>query len=422
MRKHTALITLTSVVVTAVMVSAITGSKMSMFRPGPMFDGHQRFADGCFACHEKWSGVDDRKCLSCHENFIGVDTHGAARMVNPVRAVVPERLASASCVTCHREHRSIEAKSGYTGPPGLCAMCHPKRRLNEGHAGFDPESCSTPSCHRYHFNIGADDFARADKRVILPRSKVVEAPSGGEHVGIVSAGVNKMRRTVFYKSNPVIMAQYQISPHYGTQATCDRCHKGKIRTSAQRAAINKRPGARVCMECHPVQTRGYGSGRHGAHDLQGLEPFTDPGQQVGCGGCHDVHSLGMQEARRRACERCHARSAHVANYSKSGHYRYLSDPVFSYKPMTGVDCAGCHMPRLERNGSATEHNESWLVSTRERMAVYVCVRCHGLAFSLQSLYDPKVVRSNFTIAPTTEPPGLAYAFREYSPGSRKQDR
>jgi formate-dependent nitrite reductase cytochrome c552 subunit len=128
---------------------------------------------------------------------------------------------------------------------------------------------------------------------------------------------------------------------------------------------------------------------------------------MGCGACHDSHSLRLENAGKAACLECHT-DTHARNYEKSGHNRYLTDPVLENKPMTGVDCAGCHMPRLAELGGYTDHNETLSSSSRETMALTVCANCHGLRFALMAVYDIGTTLSNFTTAPSNTPHGIGY--------------
>jgi len=218
--------------------------------------------------------------------------------------------------------------------------------------------------------------------------------------------MDSLRASGLFKNNPVISARYLIGAHYGTKATCGRCHR------TPSGAFIKKPRFTLCADCHEGQTRTFGEGAHGAGRTPGTGDATD--RRPGCGACHDSHSLRLENARREACAGCHGEDLHVQNYEKSGHYRFLSDPVFAHKPMTGIDCAGCHMPRVRAarpglDAGVTDHNESWTVAYKEAMATQVCADCHGLLFALRALYDREVVRSNFTVAPTAPPPGLEYA-------------
>lgn len=400
MNRPAALIAAATALAAAGLALAMAGPGTVLYRPGGVHPGHDRFAAACAACHEKWKGPTAESCAECHFELHSKDTHPAAKLARPVDAKVPQALSGATCVTCHREHRG-PSRAGYTGPEGLCVMCHPAGTLNEGHAGFSAGSCRTPSCHSYHYNLSRDDYMNAPPARLFEKTLLPEKPATEPAERIGPEAIAAMRKSRFFADNPVIAAQYVVGPHYGTQATCAGCH-------GERGATRS-PNVAVCQKCHEAQTKSYGAGRHGVNDALGLAPLGGEGRQVGCGACHDVHSLGMDEARREACLKCH-QSRHTENYWKSGHWRYLSDPVFAFKPMRGADCAGCHMPRLRRAPGVTWHDVSHSTASKERMAVEVCANCHGLAFALRSLYDPKEAEFNFTFSSISTPPGLDYVY------------
>lgn len=385
------------------MAAAFAGVDRPLFLPAPVSGAHERFEAGCPACHKPWDGPAEERCLACHGRALEDETHRRERMASPAKAHVPEKLSGLGCVSCHREHHPA-AVEGYTGPDGLCVMCHPPEKINEDHAKFGPGSCQESSCHSYHFNFSAREAAAAPDVRLKESSGTTPKLSPRKTPGLSQEALEKMRADYFYRRNTVAAAQYEIGRHWGTKATCRRCHE----TAA--GFLDETPPVKVCAECHDKQTRSFGEGSHGAPAALGVERFVRPGARVGCGDCHDVHSLRLERARRSACLGCHG-GPHVENYENSGHYRYLSDPVFRGKPMTGVDCAGCHMPRSMKLGGATEHNETLTVSSEKVMASMVCSRCHGLRFSLWSLFTPELAGVSFSYAPAgAAPAGVDFLF------------
>jgi len=383
--------------------AAIMGVDRPIFLPSHVSGAHERFVAGCDACHEKWKGPTEKRCMTCHEEALSGDTHSKEKLSDPVRAVIPVAMKGIGCVSCHREHMP-GAKEGYTGPDNFCVTCHKPGSLNHRHVSFSPASCSDESCHTFHSNLSEQEYKAAGSERLEQASKTVEAPAPEKAPRISAAAMASMRNNHFFRDNAIIAAQYEISPHYGTKATCMRCHETKS------GGLDKTPPAKVCAECHKSQTGTFGAGSHGAPDALGVEQYVKKEGRVGCGSCHNVHSLFMEEAGTQACLKCHD-SEHAVNYMKSGHYRYLSDPVFQNKAMTGVDCAGCHMPRSKELGGATNHNESLSVSSKPVMARTVCARCHGMRYALRSLYSDDVILSNFTYSPSGRlPAGLEYAF------------
>jgi formate-dependent nitrite reductase cytochrome c552 subunit len=234
-----------------------------------------------------------------------------------------------------------------------------------------------------------------------PASETLKKPDPLERKIIAPEDIAEMRASMFYRDNPVVSARYEIGAHSGTKATCRFCHGGGAKNA------NLKPGVGVCADCHKTQVTTFVKGRHGAPDgveggwLYGAAP------KMGCGACHDAHSLRVENAGKAACLNCH-KNTHALSHSKSGHNRYLTDPVFEGKPMAGADCATCHMPRLAELGGHTDHDETLSSSSKERMALTVCSLCHGLKFALMALHDADTVRSNFTTAPMRTPVGVEY--------------
>ena len=377
------------------LAAAMAGVAPSLYRPAEVFEGHRAFGEACEACHAFWQGPQDARCLNCHGRFAAHGVHSPRALANPVKAAVPEPMKTAGCVPCHREHRTANTK-GYTGPFPLCVECHPSGRLNPMHRGYQPDSCATASCHSYHITTppdGALDGAR-----MLPESVMVaKAAPAGVKGREPAAAFMAMAASALYRNNPAVAAQYVISPHNGV-ITCDGCHRAN-------GGFEPRPALTVCGRCHERQSATYFEGSHGAGAR-----FISGQAGAPCGACHDGHSASLKESRRGACLRCHA-TEHTSTYEKSGHSRYLSDPALFNKPVTGVDCAGCHLPRRAESGGATDHNETLTSSSRELMASVVCGRCHGAGFALAALYQPPGARTSFIHSPTRIPPGLAHARR-----------
>jgi predicted CXXCH cytochrome family protein len=385
---------------------AITGPYADFFRPGPMFGGHQRFGGVCTACHELWRGPSAEKCVYCHANVVIFNTHSESKFAAPLRAEVDARYKKLTCVGCHREHKGDETGGArYTGKPGMCLDCHKKDGLRSDHQEYAASACAQTACHSYHFNISRGMFDDNAKVRLLEKSMTTRKMEPSGRPPATPAELSVMRESLFYKGNPAIAAKYDIGPHNGSAATCARCH------TTPGGRLVERPSFKDCSGCHTAESYGYSAGRHGAAPFRDAAQFPLPRENVGCGSCHDVHSLILSSARREACKKCHA-GKHVLNYEKSGHYRYLSDPVFALKPVTGVDCAGCHMPKMDDLAGHTMHNESYTISGKLVMAQVVCARCHGMKFNLTNLFDPSVIESNFTYTSSVPAPeGLAGYFR-----------
>ena len=72
-----------------------------------------------------------------------------------------------------------------------------------------------------------------------------------------------------------------------------------------------------------------------------------------------------------------------------------------------MSCATCHLPRhqIEQgNGDRTvvNHNNTYTLLPRDRMVKEVCMNCHGVEYSYNSIFDDDLVEANFDKAPTQE--------------------
>ncbi|MBI4666849.1 MAG: cytochrome c3 family protein [Nitrospinae bacterium] len=401
MRTSTAVILAVTIVSAVGMFTAFAGAGRTQFLPAPLASAHARFGYGCPLCHEPWRGPTQTMCLKCHARGLYQDSHPSGKLASSAKAQTPPELRGLTCMDCHGEHRPTAPKA-YTGPDGLCEKCHEPGQINQDHSRFSGDSCVNPGCHTYHSSMKPDKLAESGNVTLKAITEICPKPAPAKQYAITAEEVVKMRSSRFFKDNLVVAAQYEISAHYGTSATCAKCH------AAYLGVVDEKPEITVCAPCHETQVDTYVTGRHGAPDMAVSPVFSDSAR-MGCGACHDAHNLRLEKAGGEACQTCH-KETHAANFEKSGHNRYLTDPVFAEKALKGVNCAGCHMPRLMELNGHTDHNETVSASSKERMALDVCSRCHGLGFSLQSLYDAEVVKSAFTYRPLLSVEGLTYLF------------
>jgi hypothetical protein len=389
-----------------VIAAAFLGVDRTLFLPAPTTHAHQRVEAACAACHLPWEGPTAEQCLTCHERTLATDTHSPAVLAAPKNAGAIEAVNRDGCLACHKEHRESIGK-GYTGPPDLCRQCHVKEKgANQFHKDTPDDSCATAGCHSFHSNLAADQINNAQLNRLHPVSKTIDPPPHAIARALSRQDIIEMRKGDYYQRNPIIAARYELSKHFGTEATCLHCHE------TPSGGVDNSPPVDACKKCHKAASETFVSGAHGAAERV-IQEGGLGGRKVipiGCGSCHDAHSLMLENARVNACLECH-QTEHAKNYPGSGHARYLTDPVFTNNPLTGIDCAGCHMPHLPELLGHVDHNESLTVSSKERMANHVCSRCHGLYFSLSSLYNEMIVESNFTYTPRHPGEGVEYMFR-----------
>ena len=138
-----------------------------------------------------------------------------------------------------------------------------------------------------------------------------------------------------------------------------------------------------------------------------------------CGTCHRLHPVDTAQAAAEACASCHDDS-HSRAYFDSPHYRlWQAELAGEAPPGTGVSCATCHMPRTVRRGKvSTNHNQNDNLRPNEKMVRSVCLDCHGLGFSLDSLADADLVGRNFSGMPTVHVESIEWAMQRAMSGEQ----
>lgn len=99
----------------------------SIHNPGPVSDAHAYFESDCTACHvgdgprRFGRAVTDAACLTCHDGAIHHPNQKLGRLAieDPLH---PQKMRSASCVTCHVEHRGRPALAATSD--AHCVVCH----------------------------------------------------------------------------------------------------------------------------------------------------------------------------------------------------------------------------------------------------------------------------------------------------------
>jgi hypothetical protein len=169
-----------------------------------------------------------------------------------------------------------------------------------------------------------------------------------------------------------------------------------------------------CARCHAFEDQTFRAGKHGARRAAGLPDLTpadarlpmkaDAHGSLGCGTCHDPHSVDTRRAAVEACQGCHD-DRHTRAFEESPHARTLRHSRGEERPAAAsVTCATCHLPRVEheqdgRRRVAVHHRNTLTLRPRDRMLKLVCQDCHGLRFALSALYDDALVAANFSGRP-----------------------
>lgn len=215
--------------------------------------------------------------------------------------------------------------------------------------------------------------------------------------------------------DPESMSDWLASSHAQAGVNCSACHQ-PINAEGELSAWNDKPGLEGCSSCHGVEVTDFGKGKHGMRLAAGLDPLTpekahlpmhpDSGhEELTCNSCHGAHEYDVQEAAVESCLGCHA-DDHSLAYKSSSHFALWQAELDGLgEPLSGVSCATCHMPRVNKDVSdwlsrvVVEHNQSRYFSPNSKMIRPVCQSCHGLPFSISALSDPELVTNNFQGTP-----------------------
>ncbi|MEM9538155.1 MAG: cytochrome c3 family protein [Cyanobacteria bacterium P01_E01_bin.42] len=206
-----------------------------------------------------------------------------------------------------------------------------------------------------------------------------------------------------------INSLWQKSAHAFADINCSSCH-----LEAETKQLIIAPKFESCQTCHERQVETFLFGKHGVRSLEGLSPLTPAmahlpmketasDRQMNCNTCHDVHSVDTFTASVDSCLSCH-NDTHSLNYVKSKHGLLFAEAKLLPAPTADlVSCATCHLPRQQVEGTKTvfvNHNNTYNLLPRDRMVKDVCMNCHGLEYSYNSIFDDELVEANFNAPPT----------------------
>lgn len=204
---------------------------------------------------------------------------------------------------------------------------------------------------------------------------------------------------------------WQGSAHSLNDVNCSSCHQ-----DAETRAFIAHPNHENCQSCHEQAVDTFLLGKHGIRLLEGETPLMPalarlPMQpnahdlQMTCSTCHDAHSVNTLPAAVDACLTCHSDS-HSLNYENSQHAQlFAADRSLPRPSGTSVSCATCHLPRYElKRGDSSitfvNHNNTYTLLPRDRMVKDVCMTCHGVEYSYNSIFDDDLVEANFDKPPS----------------------
>lgn len=203
---------------------------------------------------------------------------------------------------------------------------------------------------------------------------------------------------------------WQDSAHALNRVNCSSCHE-----SQETKRFVAQPNQESCRSCHEQAVDTFLLGKHGIRLLEGQTPLTPAmarlpmkeaahDLQMTCTACHDVHSVNTVQAAVDSCLTCH-NDTHSLNYEKSTHAQlFVSDRSLPRPSGNSVSCATCHLPRHAVEAGAgtvtrVNHNNTYTLLPRDRMAKEVCMNCHSIEYSYNSIFDDDLVEANFDKSP-----------------------
>lgn len=204
---------------------------------------------------------------------------------------------------------------------------------------------------------------------------------------------------------------WQGSAHGLAEINCSSCH-----LEEKTNKLIAKPTYESCQTCHELQVETFLYGKHGIRFLEGLSPLTPRmaelpmkksalTKEMNCNTCHDVHSVNTFEAAVDSCLTCH-NDSHSLNYKNSKHGRDFFAKIELPRPSEElVTCASCHLPRQHQEITKrvfVNHNNTYNLLPRDRMVADVCMNCHGLEYSYNSIFDNELVEANFNRPPTQD--------------------
>ncbi len=407
----------------------------ALMMPGPLSDGHHQLADDCAACHVNPLGggeVLQQACVDCHGDVRKkpFDSHPAAKFKDPRNAPQLAKIDALHCVTCHTEHKpEIIAKNGLSQPKDLCVHCHADVADDRpSHVGMEFATCTSSGCHNFHDNRALytnflvkhlhEDPIKADGTVPAREfagvvGEIMTYPHDRFPVQALTAG--DMDAPTGAAVTPGIRRDWLETRHAQAGVNCTACHMPPDASGTPMAWTDK-PGTAGCAQCHDLEVKRFGQGKHGMRIAAGLSPMT-PDQarlpmkpdvahaQLTCLSCHGAHRFDVVKAAVEACTGCHD-DQHTLAFENSPHGAlWRKAQAGEIDGDAGVSCATCHMPRVDFDVNdwmsrvMVDHNQSASLSPNSKMIRPACLHCHGLGFSLDALADQALIDRNFNGQP-----------------------
>lgn len=391
------------------------------FLPGQTTHGHHQIEMDCKVCHLPDGGVSDQSCIDCHGKNLksSRDTHPARKFVDPTKAVLLQKIDAQNCLTCHVEHQEERTVAmGVTVPSDFCWNCHESVADDRpSHKGMAFNSCATAGCHNYHDNtalyenflskhMGEDSLLQETQTSLR---KFQQWLRDSDNPSKKQLSTEDEDAPLEWK-NAGVAADWAASPHAIRGVNCTGCHTESETKHAEAHDWIEAPNHDSCAACHEREVNGFLEGKHGMRQAVGLSKMTPElarlpmhaaaaHKSLDCSACHDPHKPDLQFAAFDACRSCHD-DQHSRSYEQSAHFQlWKQETTGEAAAGSGVSCATCHMPR--DSDGVVNHNQNANLRPNEKMARTVCINCHGLQFTLDSLADVALKDNCYSTTPTS---------------------
>lgn len=431
-------------------------NEKKVFMPGPLSSGHHQLAESCDSCHTDAFGggeVLQASCINCHgeDRKKPFDSHPAAKFKDPRNAARLEKINVTECVSCHTEHRpELTLTNGVTQPKDVCFHCHVDIAEDRpSHEGMAFSTCTTSGCHNYHDNRALyTDFLvkHMDQPELLDVrtveildfvsviDQIVEYPI--DDYPIVALQMSDADAPADVNTSEEITQDWLTTRHAQSGVNCSGCHQ-PVDDAGIQAEWSDTPSLDGCTDCHADEVNSFTKGKHGMRLAAGLSPMTpakarlpmqetNAHEELTCNSCHGAHRYDTQHAAVESCLGCHA-DEHSLAYKESDHYALWQAEVHGDgPPQSGVSCATCHMPRVDKDVSdwlsrvVVEHNQSKFFAPNSKMIRPVCLSCHGLPYSIDAMADLSLIKNNFNGQPSVHVDSVDLARRDDESHARKR--
>ncbi len=429
--------------------STLLGQDKTVYVPGTTSDGHYQIELRCDTCHAYAFGggpVLQKRCLTCHGEELQriQDSHPRRVFIDPRNADRIADVDASQCISCHKEHRpEMDRGMGVTLPVDFCFYCHEdiaEDRLSHRDVPFD--TCADAGCHNFHDNSGLYEAFLVKNAEAPDTLDIAKVPK--RNAAEVRRMVNKrpLRRLTrddhdaprYLDVEEQIILDWEETAHAKSEVNCMDCHQVAGITNEWR----DNPEFKACNTCHKMEVSGYIQGKHGMRLALELSPMT-PAQArlpmkkknrdnaMGCTSCHRSHRFDTVDAAVKACLKCHD-DQHSKAYKASLHFDlWRKENEGEGETGRGVSCATCHLPREVRRHRGkdivrVQHNQNGNLRPNETMIRDVCLRCHGLSFSLDALADESLIRNNFKGGPARHVKSIDWAVARAKNAQRDKER